>query len=197
MVVIQQKFEPERKKCFFQNRHSKLSSLHCCLSCLSLGVCVCVCFSLSLCKAATSWSINIDPHTCSELSLLMAQVCVTEHRGNTPARFSAARTKQWIGSLPSSPVLAWKYHVAASFTDATGLSWAPNQAQRGNYEACLKKYSFPKAGGEKRSRRRGGQERKYCLCSVQTTPSQTFIKFLPKCHSIKLCKTWLYILWMT
>ena len=82
----------------------------------------------------------------------MAQVRVTEHRGNTPAKFSAAQTKLWIGSLPSNPVPAWKYHFSASFTDAMGLSWGPNQAQKGNYEVCLKKYSFPQAGGGKRGR---------------------------------------------
>lgn len=90
-------------------------------------------------EAAVLRSINIDPNTCSVLYLLMEQVCVTVHHGNTQMKFSAAQTKQWIGSLPSNRVPAWKYHFTASYTDAVCLSRGPNQAKKWNIRAHLLK----------------------------------------------------------
>lgn len=119
----------------------------------------------------------------------MAQVCVTEHRGNAQAKFSAAQTKLGIGSLPSNPVPAWKYHFAASFTDAMGLSWGPNQAQKGNYEVCLKK-SFSssrwKEGGLGTVEDKKGNT---AFVLAKQHNLKPFIKVRPKYHSIKLHRT--------
>lgn len=63
MVMIQQKSEPDSEKewsFFFLQKTLEIKSS-------SIAVCLlalCLCAAPVLCRVATQWSINIDPHTC-------------------------------------------------------------------------------------------------------------------------------------
>lgn len=70
----------------------------------------------------------------------MAQVSVTVHRGITRPKSSAAQTKAWFGSLPGK-VLCLPGNTI--LLPVLQMLWAfpggLDQAQKGSYEACLKK----------------------------------------------------------
>lgn len=89
----------------------------------------------------------------------MAQVGVTVHRGMAQMKFSAAQTKPWAGSpprLPANTVLLPALQMLRAFPAG------PDQAQKGNYEARLKKKNnknitaFLQAGGKMGEGKDGG-----------------------------------------
>lgn len=68
-----------------------------------------------------------------------------------------------------------------------GLSSGPNQAQKGNYEVCLKKYSFPPAGGRKGGWVQGEAKKgNTAFVLAKQHNLKPFLKDIPKYHSIKL-----------
>lgn len=85
----------------------------------------------------------------------MAQVGVTVHHGMAQMKFSAAQTKPWTGSpprLPGNTVL-----LLPALQMLRAFPAGPDQAQKGNYEARLKKkYSFLQAGGKMGEGEEGG-----------------------------------------